>query len=468
MIRDETERTSSPARAQASKAHPYLFLVIEAARLEASGMRISLTGVAELSIGRGATRVLSRESGGKRTLGVPDPRMSSTHARLVRRDGGLRIVDAASTNGTLCNGTSVTDSPVRDGDLLELGQTSFLYREISDPDGAPDAGDLDAAALPKGPVGLATFDPLLARRFAQLGRVGTSALSAMLLGETGTGKEVLARALHQLSHRPGPFIGVNCGAIPQNLVESHLFGHVKGAFSGAVRDEPGLVRSAQFGTLLLDEIGDLPASSQAALLRVLQEGEVVPLGSAHPAKVDVRIMSATHQPLGELVEKGQFRRDLYARLAGYTFAVPPLRERMVDLGLLVSSLVSSGRIPSSSPLRLHRDAARAMLRYDWPMNVRELEQCLRAASVLSEDGLITVKELPGDVADALADTRSVQGEESLSESDLELRRELLVKLAEAQGNVSEVARLMGKARQQVQRWLRRFALDPDSFRGQKP
>ena len=465
MIGDETERTSSsPARAQAIKPRPYLFLVIEAARLEASGLRVSLTGVSELAIGRGSARKLSSTIDGKRTLVVADPRMSTAHARLVRRAGALRIVDEGSTNGSTKNGVAVTDAPMRDGDVLELGQTWFLYREILEIDDPLDAGDLDAAALATTPLGLATFDPKLARSFAQLSRVGASPLSAMLLGETGTGKEVLARALHQLSKRPGPFIAVNCGAIPQNLVESHLFGHVKGAFSGAVRDEPGLVRSAQFGTLLLDEIGDLPASSQAALLRVLQEGEVLPIGSAHPAKVDVRIMSATHQPLEALVEKGRFRRDLYARLAGFIFAVPALRDRMVDLGLLVASLLAGGRVTSKSRLRLHREAAGAMLRYDWPMNVRELEQCLRASSVLSEDGLVTTKHLPAAVVDALADDGAREPEEAINEADAELRRELVVKLVEARGNVSEVARLMGKARQQVQRWLRRFDLDPESFK----
>src|SRR5262249_4252107 len=161
-------------------------------------------------------------------------------------------------------------------------------------------------------------------------------LSILLLGETGTGKEVLARSLHALSQRPGPFIAVNCGAIPENLVEGQLFGHVRGAFSGALKDEPGLVRAAQGGTLLLDEIGDLPASSQAALLRVLQESEVRPVGSTQTVKVDVRIIAATHRPLESLIKGNAFRHDLYARLAGFRFELAPLRKRKVDLGLLIA------------------------------------------------------------------------------------------------------------------------------------
>ncbi len=269
--------------------------------------------------------------------------------------------------------------------------------------------------------------------------------------------------MHAMSKRPGPFVAVNCGAIPRDLVESHLFGHVRGAFSGALRDEPGLVRSAQYGTLLLDEIGDLPASAQATLLRVLQEGEVLPVGSARPTPVDVRVIAATHRSLDDLIERGEFRHDLYARLAGYTFALAPLRERLVDLGLLVAALLSSGRLDAKGGLRMHRKAARAMLRYDWPMNVRELEQGMRAAAALAEDGLITAEDLPAAVAAALG-VADVGEDGAEDDGDERLRRELLVQIADAKGNVTEVARAMGKARQQIQRWMRKFAIDPGAYR----
>jgi transcriptional regulator with PAS, ATPase and Fis domain len=258
-------------------------------------------------------------------------------------------------------------------------------------------------------------------------------------------------------------VAINCGAIPQNLVESQLFGHVRGAFSGAMKDEPGLVRSAQFGTLLLDEIGDLPASSQAALLRVLQEGEVLPVGSTKSTKVDIRVVAATHMPLESLIEKGAFRRDLYARLAGFSFALTPLRERRADLGLLVAALVAAGRVDNSRALRMDPEAARALVRYDWSMNVRELEQCLRAASVLANDDIITIDDLPAPVASALGLSYTLE-DDAPDERDEELRRELLVRMADAKGNVSEVARALGKARQQVQRWVRRFGIDPDAYR----
>ncbi len=320
---------------------------------------------------------------------------------------------------------------LQDGDVLELGQTLFVYREIEE-DAPGRASDLDASSLATTPMGLATLDPTLARRFDRLARMASSPLSVLLLGETGTGKEVLSRAIHTLSKRPGPFVAVNCGAIPHNLVESHLFGHVRGAFSGAVTAEPGMIRSASGGTLLLDEIGDLPASSQAALLRVLQEGEVVPVGSAQATKVDVRVLAATHMPVEELVERGTFRRDLYARLAGYTFSLPPLRGRAVDLGLLVAALLTSGKLDGQKEVRLHHTAARALVRHDWPMNVRELEQCLRAAWVLTEDGVITVEDLPVGIAAALR-PQDEPGPRAGDAEDAAIRRELLVRLADAKG-----------------------------------
>src|SRR5262249_44690518 len=160
-----------------------------------------------------------------------------------------------------------------------------------------------------------TYVASLADAFTTLAKVAASSLPVMILGDTGTGKEVVARAVHDLSRPRGPFVAVNCGALPQTLVEAMLFGHRRGAFSGALEDRPGPVRTAGRGTLLLDEIGDLPAPSQTAMLRFLQDGEVVPVGDERPVRVDARLLSATHRDLGVLAEAGQFRRDLLSRLA---------------------------------------------------------------------------------------------------------------------------------------------------------
>jgi transcriptional regulator with GAF, ATPase, and Fis domain len=392
--------------------------------------------------------------------------MSTAHAQLDHTGPKVVVSDLGSTNGTLVNGEPITSHALRDGDTLELGQTIFLYREV---EGAPrGARSLDAGAAAASEPGFATLDPVLARALDLLARVAPSRLSILLLGETGTGKEVLARGLHKLSHRPGPFVAVNCGAIPQSLVESHLFGHVRGAFSGALKDEPGLVRAAQFGTLLLDEIGDLPASSQAALLRVLQESEVRPVGSTQTVKVDVRIIAATHMPLEDLIERGTFRRDLYARLVGYTFTAPPLRDRRGDLGLLVAALLAAGKLGPARDVRIQGDAARALVHHAWPMNVRELEQCLAAACVLAEDGVITPEDLPPAIAGALA--TGSEREDSPGEPDAahggaappaagaDQRARLAALLAEHEGNLSAVARVLQTSRSQVHRLMVRYGI----------
>ncbi len=222
----------------------------------------------------------------------------------------------------------------------------------------------------------------------------------LLLGPTGSGKEVLAREVHARSGRPGPFVAVNCGALPPALVESLLFGHLKGAFSGAERDEPGFLRAAERGTLLLDEIGDLPPSSQAALLRVLQEKEVVPVGATRALKVDVRIVAATHRPLPELIASGAFRADLLARLKGYSHRLPSLRERMPDFGVLLADVleqIAKANKASAEKLTLMPDAGRALLAYDWPLNIRELYQTMGGMVALAADNVLEARHLPAEI-----------------------------------------------------------------------
>lgn len=466
---DSTERTSASRRtAEGTGLHPLLFLVIECARPLAGGMRLALAGVDEIVIGRGDERAIEKTRQGDRTVlrvRVPDRRMSVDHAKIVRGEGGVTLEDLGSTNGTLVEGARVERASLASGALIELGQTLFVYSEVAERTTWRPT-DLDCERTPARQPGLLTLDPLLAARLARLERVAQSNVSVMLLGETGTGKEVLASAVHALSRRPGPFVAINCGAIPPTLMESQLFGHVKGAFSGALRDEPGLVRAAHFGTLFLDEIGDLPAASQAALLRVLQEGEVLPVGATRSSKVDIRVVCATHRPLDDLMDKGLFRRDLFARLAGFTYALPTLRERRVDIGLLVAALLRSPKVRDGESLRLRADAARAMMRYEWPLNVRELEQCLSTSSVLADEGVIRLEDLPAAITEA-APPSSVGATPATTERDEAIRRELLLRLAETRGNMSEVARAMGKARQQVQRWVRRFGIDPDAFRARE-
>jgi hypothetical protein len=437
----------------APRIAPQLFLVLECSRPLALSVRYSLEGIDAVVIGRGKAREASRVDDGGRSIlrvAVPDPRMSSSHARLERGLGHWTIEDAGSKNGTLLNGGVVKRAKIAEGDLIALGYTLFTFRH-----GLPVVGDaavVDAAALRPVAPGLLTLLPELERDFARLAQLAASPVAVMLGGETGTGKEVMARAVHQLSGRGGDFVAVNCGALPADLIESQLFGHKKGAFSGAVDDQLGLVRAASGGTLLLDEIGDLPLASQAAFLRVLQEREVVPVGSARPVKVDVRLVSATHRDLDALVADGRFRADLLARITGYRLELPPLRERREDLGLLIGALLPRLAGPRAAGVTLAEETARALFRHDWPHNIRELEKVLGAALVLAGDGAIELEHLDEALRNPPDDDPA------------ELRARLVQLLAQHDGNVSAVARAMGKARMQIHRWIKRFELSLDDYR----
>src|SRR3989442_1997706 len=238
---------------------------------------------------------------------------------------------------------------------------------------------------------MATLSPAFALELERVATFARSQVPVLVSGETGTGKELIASAIHELSGRPGPFVAVNCGAIAPNLVESELFGYRKGAFSGALEDRPGLVRSSEHGTLLLDEIGDLPLAAQAALLRVLQENEVLPVGGTRPVKVDLRVVAATHRDLAALAAQDRFRRDLLARLDGARISLPALRERREDFGLILSALLEETAGEMARDVIFSPDAARTLLLHSWPLNVRELEKCIASAVLLARDRRV---ELP--------------------------------------------------------------------------
>src|SRR5262249_12382419 len=239
-----------------------------------------------------------------------DDRMSALHARLRRVLGRWVIEDAGSKNGVRIQGTQQRRAVLNPGDSIECGQTFLVFDEH--------AGDDLPPALPPGAaeLGCQSFHPDLLAGWSALARVAPTRVPVMLQGETGTGKELAARALHAWSGGIGPFVAMNCGALPEQLAESELFGVRRGAFTGAVEDRTGLLRASSGGTLLLDEVGELPATLQVKLLRVLQENEVQPVGAAQPVRVDLRIVTATHRDLAALVEEGPFRSDLFSRLTG--------------------------------------------------------------------------------------------------------------------------------------------------------
>jgi transcriptional regulator with AAA-type ATPase domain len=460
------EETRERSRAHHAALAPQLFVAFECDRPESGGTRHSLVDVDEVVIGRGPERASIRESSGgvrRLTIQVPASRLSGMHARILNTDGGWILEDAHSTNGSFVCGQSIHRAMVDEGSIIELGRVIFLLRPaMPTPPGTP--LDFDSSSITES---TATLVPEGAQQLEDLVHVAGSLVPVLLVGETGTGKEVLATAVHRLSGRTGPFVAVNCGALTDTLLESQLFGHARGAFSGATRDEPGYIRAADGGTLLLDEIGDLPLSSQPALLRVLQEKEVFPVGSVRGVKVDVRVMAATHRSLRELSDAGEFRGDLLARLEGFSHLVPPLRERKEDLGILVAAVFAKARAEGTPTSTVSPEVATALFAHDWPENVRGLEQCLMRALVLARGATVQVSHLPPVVARALtfedpaADPGLVP---PLSKDDAELRERLIVLLKRHHGNVADVARSLGKARMQIHRWLKKFDIEPDLYR----
>jgi two-component system, NtrC family, response regulator AtoC len=236
-------------------------------------------------------------------------------------------------------------------------------------------------------------------------KVAPTDSTVLITGESGTGKGVIARAIHQQSQRANePFIPVNCGAIPENLLESEFFGHTKGAFTGADRARKGLFLEADRGTIFLDEIGELPLDLQVKLLHVLEAKEIRPLGSEKVRKINVRIVAATNRDLREMASAGRFREDLYFRISGFHVTVPPLRERREDIPALIRYLLARGseRFGVGGRLAVEPEAEEILMAYDWPGNVRELENVLQRATILAEEGRITVADLPPNITPVVA------------------------------------------------------------------
>jgi DNA-binding NtrC family response regulator len=439
---------------------PLVFRLLSCDRPRAGSSCHALDGIDAVAIGR-ATEPSVRREGHALALGVPDKAMSTAHARIVRDGRRWVIEDAGSRNGVRLNGEREDRAHLVDGDVFELGETLWLFRDRGGPRSRDLPADLDDRALPEPLPGLRTFSPALYEAFEALARIVHVRVPVLLHAESGTGKELCAHAIHERSQRSGAFVAVNCGALPETIASSELFGYRRGAFSGATEDRGGLVRGAHEGTLFLDEIADLPLASQALLLRVLQEREVTPIGATQPVAVDLQIVAASHRDLKALVRQELFRHDLYARLAGFTVRLVPLRERREDLGLLVATLLA--RAPFGATAQLTANAARALVAYDWPLNVRELESCLTVASTLAGGGTIRRRHLPEALREPAIATEV--DEAGPSDDDQQRRAELVALLREHQGNITSIARATGWNRVQIHRWLKRFELDPRPFRG---
>jgi len=401
----------------------------------------------ELVLGRDATCAVRIEGSD----------VSRRHAMLSWDvTGAVTLRDLGSRNGIRVNGRRVPEAVLAAGDVVRLGGWIGVVTNTPGPFAEISPGLFGGAALQAA--------------MAPLERAGRSDLPIVLEGETGTGKELGAQALHRWSGRSGALVAVNCAALPEGLAEGELFGYRRGAFTGADRASPGFFRTAQGGTLFLDEVSDLPAGLQAKLLRALEQREVQPLGETRPVAVDVRVVVASQQPLSDVAREGRFRPDLLARLDGLTVRLPPLRRRREDVPALFSRLlgtVSGGRAPA-----LECDLVERLCLHDWPFNVREIVLLVRRLVTLhGDEPTLTAQHLPERIG-APSPTASTPSSAPPSAGvpaptgtaePLELPA-LMAALRASGGNVARAAAMLGITRQRAYRLMEGQAVDLEALR----
>ena len=379
--------------------------------------------------------------------------VSRRHAVLRAQGPHCVLLDLKSRNGTWVNGRSIQAILLSSNDVVRIGGWVGVVTD--------ELGGLGALA-----PGLYGGRALRAA-LAPVERAANSDLPIILEGETGTGKEAVSRAIHLWSGRAGPFVAVNCAALPHALAEGELFGYRRGAFTGAEQASTGYFRAAQGGTLLLDEVCELPLLLQAKLLRVIEQQEVQPLGEAKPIKLDVRVLAAAQEPLAAAVEQGRFRADLFARLDGLTVRLPPLRERRAEIPYLFTRLLveGSGARPPAVDVRV----VERLCLYDWPFNVRELGLLVRRLLVLhGSEPMLKLQHLPERFQvepEPRLDAAPLEGTRERSDADTPDFAELLEALRASAGNVARAAQSLGISRQRAYRMMQgRTDLDLDALR----
>ena len=423
-------------------------------RLEANGFRVEAVDSGEAAL---AQLALARPDAVLTDMQMAGMDGMALFRAIHARDPALPVI-VLTAHGTIPDAVAATQQglfgyltkPYDAATLIDL-----LKRATRFPASGPEAGNDSWRSE------IITASPALDALLAEARLAAQSEASLLIQGESGTGKELLARAIHRASPRQGkPFVAINCSAIPAELLESELFGHVKGAFTGAGRDHAGLFQSAEGGTVFLDEIGDMPAQLQVKLLRVLQEGEVRPVGSTETRPVDVRILSATHRNLEEAITSGEFREDLYYRLNVVTLTLPPLRERREDVPLLARHFLAE--LTGKYQRRIHGlapDALDMLTAADWPGNIRQLHNVLEQCVALCTTSTIPASLVARALRDKPAEIRP------LAEARNAFERDYLITLLKlTRGQVSEVARLAGRNRTEVYRLLQRHGLTPALFK----
>jgi DNA-binding NtrC family response regulator len=399
------------------------------------------------------TLTLGRERDGAE--GFDDPSMSREHLRVAVENDEVVVEDLDTANGTFVSGEKLTGKRTLEAnDVLSIGDTLLVLDRAPEPTALPIGKEIATPALPS-LLGISLTADVLRRSLATVAKAGGSVL---LLGPTGAGKEVAARAIHDLSGRSGPWVPVNCAAIPKEIAEAELFGHEKGAYTGATHSREGYFAQSSGGTLFLDEIGELPEPLQAKLLRVLEDKMVTPLGGGEPRKIELAIVAATNRD----VDSTSFRADLKARLGDWILRMPALADRRADILHLFDRFLREKQA-SRAPMQFTPELAEALLLHDWPLNVRELIKLARRLAVLEgTDADLDLHLLDPELQDRVR-ARFEEPAEKISPTAPPLE-ELEAALAEADGNVKLAAMNRGWHRTQIYRWLRQYRLDVTKYR----
>ena len=404
---------------------------------------------------------------------LTDSKVSGLHCEIRLDDRGYRLRDLDSTNGTYVSSLRINDVYIQPGAQIALGSTRMKFEPLGD------SVEIELADTDK-------FGSMIGRSvkmremFARLEKLAKTDTTVLVTGETGVGKELVAEALHDGSPREkGPFVVLDCGSIPPNLIESELFGHERGAFTGATNSYAGAFERAHGGTVFLDEIGELPLAMQPKLLRVLERKEVRRVGGAKTIEVDVRIVAATNRDLGVEVNRGRFREDLYYRLAVARVHVPPLRERKDDLPLLIEHILAT--TPGGEAAQIAQDTVDLMMKHDWPGNVRELRNVIERAVLLAEtpDSADSLRRAPppqhksepsitvtpsqtataGDASMTVPVDVSIPFKHAKQNVISEFERRYISRLlAQHDGNISAAARAAGIDRMSIHKMLHRLGI----------
>jgi two-component system response regulator AtoC len=413
---------------------------------------LSHEGPAEYALPEGGSVTIGRSE--KADVRIDHPSVSRAHAAVEVRDGALTVCDLGSVNGVRVRGhrPAPGEAVAFDvGDVIEVGQATLLVlaRRLTMPPPAPSIAHHAGTVL---------LHPAMVRLYELVARVAASDINVLVLGETGVGKELLAEALHRGSARSDQaLVRVNCAALSPSLVESELFGHEKGAFTGATVARPGLIEAAHGGTLFLDEVGELPLPLQAKLLRVLEDRQVLRVGAQRARAINLRFVAATHRDLRAEAVTGAFRRDLYYRLNGISLTIPPLRERAVEIGPLATHFLAAAT-PPPRHTTLAPAVVAALEAHDWPGNVRELRNAVARALLVAGERPIAVDDLPEEVY-ARRPSSPVEGSDLRDEIEALERRRIEDALARTQGNQTHAALLLGMPRRTLVARLKEYGIE---------